>query len=373
MTSSPNKATKNLSSVARAVADKLLQNPWKVWFWGESIGLEGLLAASELTADDKYFGYVYGLMKGWAGRDLPGGRFDYTAAGTALLKTYQRTNDPYLLKRARRLADYLSSFRHTLCGAYIRDEGRATDFAPDLPAELPQRAEFEQRAAQVRERGPFVFVDSMHLDGPFFAKLYEITDDKHYVNLALDNIVSQTKLLFDSEAELFHHYWSESTQRRNGVLWARGNGWALHGLARTLESLPHDHPSCGWLRNILQRVSVRVVDRMEVCGGWHTVMDDPSSYIETSAGAFFIDALSTAALHGWIMWDCVEETVRRAVDFLLAQVEENGVVKGVSHDTFPSSLRADYTSLPCGAIVPWGQGPVLTALLSFSRVSHSSP
>jgi unsaturated rhamnogalacturonyl hydrolase len=368
MTSGPKRAATDLSAIAEAVADKLLGHAWKLWFWGDSIGIEGLLAATELTRDDKYFGYVYGLLKAWVARELSGNRFDYTVAGTALLATYQRTRDPRLLESALRHADYLSSFRRTACGAYIRDEGCAADFPPDLPAELPEKAEFERRAAQIPDRGPFVFVDSMHSDGPFFSKLYETTGEPGYIDLALDNIVPQTKLLFDPKVGLFHHYWSESTQRRNGVLWARGNGWGLLGLVCTLKQLPSDHPRCERLRDIIQRVSARVMERMDVCGGWHTVLDDPTSYIETSAGAFFIDAISTSVLHGWLVWDRVEETVRRALDFLLSRVGQDGTVEGVSHDTFPSTQPDDYTSLPRGAAVPWGQGPFLTALLSYSKV-----
>jgi unsaturated rhamnogalacturonyl hydrolase len=351
--------------VTAPVADRLLSHPWKLWFWGDSIGLEGLLAATDLTGNQKYFGYVYGLLKAWAARQELRGRFEYTAAGVALLSVYQRTGDACLLECAFRHADYLSSFRKTLCGAYIRDEGSAVDFPPDLPVEVSGR---ERLSREVSDRGPFVFVDSIHFDGPLFAKLYEITGNPTYCELALDNILPQIDLLFDPQTGLFHHYWSESAQRRNGVFWARGNGWGVLGLARTLEHLPASDPRYKRLQSTLQRLSTELIVRMDACGGWHTVLDDPASYIETSAGAFFVDALATAALHGWLICDDrTKTTLRAAMGYLLSRVAPDGTVEGVSHDTFPSNERSDYANLPRGAMVPWGQGPFLTALLSYSK------
>ena len=86
-----------LSGIAARAADLLLAHPWKVWFWGDSIGLEGLLDASELTGDRQYFAFVQGLLKGWIGREKFRSEFDYTAPGVALLRTFEQTGDPALL------------------------------------------------------------------------------------------------------------------------------------------------------------------------------------------------------------------------------------------------------------------------------------
>jgi unsaturated rhamnogalacturonyl hydrolase len=356
------------AQIARRVADQLLRHPWKLWFWGDSIGLEGLLAATEITGDQKYFGYVYGLLKGWVAREFPRCRFEYAAAGVGLLKVYEATKDEHLFQAACRLADYLSRFRRNEWGAYIRDEGTAADFPPDLPEGVSRKTQWVQRARLVSDGGPFVFVDSMHFDGPFFAYLYRVTGERRYADAAMDNLVPQIELLFDAEAGLFHHFWSESTRQRNGVFWARGNGWGILGLIRTLEQLPPDTPRADRVRSVLQRVGVRVLDLMDRCGGWHTILDSPYTYLETSAGAFFIDALSGAAVHHWIRPDRVRKPLRTAMQFLLANLQPDGVVSGVSHDTFPSTRKEDYAQLPRGAVVPWGQGPLLMALLSYVKL-----
>ena len=111
---------------------------------------------------------------------------------------------------------------------------------------------------------------------------------------------------------------------------------------------------------------------MDSCGGWHTVIDDHDSYIETSAGAFFIDALSSAAVAGLLDPQLVFDPVVRAFGFLLENVHD-GKLDGVSYDTFPSTRQSDYMNLPRGALVPWGQGPLITAILCYSRFIQMYP
>jgi rhamnogalacturonyl hydrolase YesR len=69
----------DLRHAAIKVADLLMSYPWKVWFWGDSIGLEGLLDATEFTGDAKYCGFVYGLFKARIAREQFRSEFDYTA------------------------------------------------------------------------------------------------------------------------------------------------------------------------------------------------------------------------------------------------------------------------------------------------------
>jgi len=55
-----------LEHLARHGADLLLTYPWKLWFWGDSIGLEGLLDTAARTGDARYSGFVHGLLTGGA-------------------------------------------------------------------------------------------------------------------------------------------------------------------------------------------------------------------------------------------------------------------------------------------------------------------
>jgi unsaturated rhamnogalacturonyl hydrolase len=348
--------------VASRAADRLLSHPWKTWFWGDSIGLEGLLDASELTGNAKYLGYVYGMLKGWIARERCRSEFDYTAPGVALARVFRLTGDPALLEAARRHADYLAGFRRTKAGAFVRYENAAIERPPEIPGGGSGAATSD------RDGGPCVFVDCMHFDGPFFAALHSLTGERHYRELAAANILPQIELLYEPSERLFHHFWIEREQRPNGILWARGNGWGLLGVALTLEGLGCSAPESERLREVLIGAIERIADLQDRSGAWHTILTDPGSYVETSTAAFFTDIICRAIRMGLVPAGRYAGVVESAMRFLLRQVREDGALAGVSYETFPSTRAEHYRSMPCGAVVPWGQGALLAAIRSYTEV-----
>ncbi len=352
----------NLCDVASRAAERLLSHPWKAWFWGDSIGIEGLLDASELTGNSKYLGYVYGLLKSWIARECCRSEFDYTAPGVALLRVFRSTRDQALLSAARRHAHYLAGFRKTKGGAFVRYENAAIERPPQIPDRDP---DIEPVAC---DGGPCVFVDCVHFDGPFFAALYSITGEQRYYDLTLANILPQIELLYERSERLFHHFWIEREQRPNGILWARGNGWGLLGIALTLEYLNRTAPETERLREVLRDGINRVADLQDTTGAWHTILTDTGSYLETSTAAFFVDIICRAIRLEIVPPRQYAGVVERAMQFLLRHVREDGALEGVSYETFPSTRPEHYRSMPCGAVVPWGQGPLLTAIRSYTEV-----
>jgi len=357
-----------LRKMAAQAADVLMRYPWKVWFWGDSIGLEGLLDASELTGDAKYAGYVYGLFKAWIAREQFRSKFDYTAAGVALLRVFEITGDSALLEAAKRHALYMSGFRKTKSGAAVRYENAAFDLPPELPPDHPEGDSWRELAADVQDGGPCVFVDSMHFDGPFFAALYGANGEDAYRQLALDNVLAQIDLLYDPVERLFHHFWIERTGARNGIAWGRGNGWGLLGLVETLEHLPAHEPGAIKIKEVLRKVLKRMAELQDRTGGWHTVLTDTGSYIETSVAAFMIAAASRAMLRGWVDPEMYKPVVELAMRFLLENVQADGLLDGVSYETFPSTSAQHYRRMPRGGVLPWGQGPLLAALRWYSKM-----
>lgn len=356
----------SLIGTAARAADLLLAHQWKVWFWGDSIGLEGLLDAAELTGQSKYAAYVHGLLKGWIAREGCRSEFDYTAPGVALLRLFEQTRDAALLEAARRHAAYLLQFRRTKAGAYLRYENAALELLPELPPDHPNASASMSR--EVVDGGPCVFVDCVHFDGPFFAKLYQVTQEDIFLEHALENIYSQIELLYDPGERLFHHFWIERTGRANGVLWARGNGWGLLGIALTLEALGPQAPRTAQLAGLLRDGIIRLAGLQDPSGAWHTILTDPDSYLEASTAAFFTDIICRAVELNVVPAGEFASTVHSAMRYLLSQVREDGALENVSYETFPSTRPEHYRSMPRGAVVPWGQGPLLAAMRSYSRV-----
>lgn len=354
-----------LREAAARAADLLMRHGWRVWFWGDSIGLEGLLDAAEWLKEAKYEVFVYGMTKAWVARRHPPRALDYTAPGAAVLRLYERTSDGALLRAARDHAEYLAAFRQTDHGAYVRFE----DPEFDLPAELPEHHFDAASGFATSSGGPCVFVDNMHFDGPFFAKLYQVTKARRYRDLAVSNILPSIQLLFDERYHMFHHFWSERLRAPNGVFWGRGQGWAMLGILHTLEHLPDDDPAVPRLLEVFQQHSLALAASQDPSGHWHTVITDPSSYMESSIAAFVVDGFSRGLRRGWLS-NSNRPVVDRALAALLQNVREDGQLDGVSYETYPSLHAEHYKMMPQGALVPWGQGPLLAAIRSYVALNR---
>jgi len=258
-------STTHLQALAAQSAELLPRHPWKFWFWGDSIGFEGLLDAAEFTKE------------------------------------------------------------------------------------------------------------TMHSDGPLFAKLYQVTGQDLYRRLALINILSQIELLYDPVDGLFHHFWMERSKSRNGIAWGRGNGWGLLGMVDTLEYLPAGDAGTQRMLLLLRKLLARVADLQDKGGGWRTVLNDSGSYIETSISAFMICAMSRAIRRAWVTRDAYLPVVENAMAFLLKNIRSDGVLEGVSYETFPSTNLEHYRSMPRGGMVPWGQGAFLASLWSYAQLRTAPP
>jgi len=358
-----------INEACRRAANLLLAHRWKLWFWADSIGLEGLLDASEVTGAARYSGYVYGFLKAWIPRMKHRSHFDHTAAGVALVRCYQQTGDAALLEAARDLADYLATFRKTESGCPVHYEDAHIELPPELPSDHPQfnpELEAQRRLLATENAGPCVFVDSIHFHGPFLAALYAVTNEDRYLRQAEETIGPQVDLLWDERERLFHHFWIERTRQRNQVLWGRGNGWGMLGVTHTLTHLPKDLSLAQRLREIVADQAARLAELQDPSGDWRTVLDDADSYLESSIAAFVVDGFSLAITRGWIS-PSYGVVVERAWRAMWTHVREDGLFDGVSFETFPSVRVEHYRRMPQGAMVPWGQGPFLTACRSYLK------
>ncbi|WJH35485.1 glycoside hydrolase family 88 protein [Paenibacillus sp. CC-CFT747] len=96
-------------------------------------------------------------------------------------------------------------------------------------------------------------------------------------------------------------------------------------------------------------------------GRWHTLLDDPSSYEETSATAAFAYGLLKAIRCGYLSRD-YEPMAWRAFQGVLDQIDPDGTVHGVSYGTGMGRTLQAYKDIPL-CPMPYGQSMALLMLV----------
>jgi len=268
-----------------AAADALRAYPFACWHYGDSVGFEGLLAASEILAEPAYGAFAHGFMRAWAARARPFRELDNTAPGHAMCLVYEQTGDEQLLSTAQELASFLRA-RPAIEGVYAAF-ARAPLIEPCDGSPLP-----ESERVLLTDPGAGVFVDCMHFDPPFFVHLGRITGDDELVDAGVTQALAAVRLLQDPRTGIFHHFYLARTGRRYGYGWSRGQGWALLGLLDVLELAPPGHSGIAPLRDALLALVAGLAATQHPSGHWPAVVDVPDAFLEASAALFYAAGLA---------------------------------------------------------------------------------
>lgn len=192
--------------------------------------------------------------------------------------------------------------------------------------------------------GTTVWVDCMHTDGPGLSLAGRPA--------AAVRLLRTSAAALQRPDGLFDHGYDVALRTGNGVAWGRGQGWALLGLVGTLSRVSDVE-----LRRRLERL-VAALARHELDGRWRTVVDDPAAPVEMSTSAFVALAVGRAVRAG-LVEPAYGELAERALGAALGAVVD-GVLP--TSGATPVGATSDYYTQPVGAH-PWGQGPLLAALL----------
>lgn len=334
--------------------------PFEGWFYGDSIGFEGLIAAADLFDDRHWSEFVRGFMLGWATRARPYREMDNTFAGRALCILGERTGDDRLLEVGQDLADYLRSRPTIGAGAWI-SFAAAPLREPYGGGTLPP-----DEVSLLSSPGPSVYVDCLHFDPPFLVHLGRLLGDAAMVDAGAGQALAYVSMLQDRDTGLFHHFWLERTCKPYVLGWSRGQGWALLGLLDVLDELPPSHAAREPLLGAMRELARGMLQTQRSDGAWWAVAQLPESGPETSTAAFMASGLRRGVERGWLDGVTYMPSAQAAWEATLAELDKSGALRGVSAAVWSSTSIEHYYHVPRGFTVPWGQGPLLLAAAAWS-------
>jgi unsaturated rhamnogalacturonyl hydrolase len=319
-----------LEAKTAALAGHLVRHPWRVWYFADTVGFEGLLAATELSEDERYRHFAYGVARAWLPRQSFG-RFDYTAPGVALIELALRFEDELLLQRLEELAHWQMA-RPKAGGLTLLD--------PDYAL--------------------WAWVDCMQFQGPFLTRLAAVTGKDEYRQAGVGFLLSHDEALRDRSG-LYSHVFDITSREANGVHWGRGQGWAMRGLWQTWLHLPPGAPEREAIAATLSTHLDALLPFQLESGHWRTIVDDPEAYEESSVAAFYVSTAYPALRAGLLAQERHRPALERAWQAVEVRIDADGRYRGVSADT-PAGDADHYRRLSRDVTVPWGQGPALLAL-----------
>jgi unsaturated rhamnogalacturonyl hydrolase len=347
-----------------SLATSLIEMDYETWNFGDSVGFEGLLRASDATGDPTYASFAHGWIRAWATRAQPYRRLDTTAPGTAIVSVARRTGDDRVITAACDLAAYLMS-RPLIRGMFATWE--------HAPLMRPYGGELmsARDARWLAEPPPGAFLDCLHFDPPFLTGLGVLLGDEghHHVRVGLEQALAYVEVL-QERSGLFAHFVLEGVEGRFGHGWGRGQGWALLGLLDVLENLSgHRAEDAAFVNEACDEIrcaAVSLVQAMLACqredGHWNAVVDDPFSGVEGSTAAFMAEGFRRAVQLGVGSADQVGPAQERAREAVRCSLDERGTLRDVSAAVMACTVESHYSNVPRGFRVPWGQGPALLAL-----------
>lgn len=291
------------------------------WEWPQGVALFSLFKYYEYTGDQTYLDFIEDWFQKRLAEGLPARNVNTTAPLLTLAHLYELTGK--------------SAYRE-ICAAW----------AEWVMQEMPRTEEggLQHITSHDANEGQ-LWVDTLFMTALFLAKLGRVLKAEVYIQEAIYQFLLHIKYLYDTSTGLWFHGWTfRGRHHFAGAPWARGNCWFTAGVVELMEILGLEGAERRFLLNTLEAQVKKLAELQDESGMWHTLLDDPGSYLETSATAGFAYGILKAVRLGYL--DAKYETVgRKAASAVLANIDEDGTVQNVSYGTAIGMDREDYKQI----------------------------
>ena len=313
------------------------------WEWPQGVGLFGLAQLWKARGHDSATGALIGEWYARAlSRGLPALNINTTAPMLALAMYWDQVRDPGL-------GAVLDDWVERLLGTAARTPWGG----------------FQHDVSDRLNKGE-LWDDTLYMVGLFLAAYGQASGRRALVHEAERQFLVHAQFLADRETGLWFHGWTfEGRHNFARARWARGNAWVTAGIVDLFEMAEISPGVKTFLTEALREQAEAVLALQAPSGLWHTLLDEPESYEETSASAGLAYGLMKAARLGLgpSSWRAAG---RRAVEALLGQIDGSGIVQGVSYGTRMGHDLQHYRDIPIQPTA-YGQSLAILALVEASR------
>lgn len=164
---------------------------------------------------------------------------------------------------------------------------------------------------------------------------------------ALQQTLLHLRLLQDPETGLLFHGWNcREGSHMSAVRWARANAWITLAVPQIVAGIKGLVPVPEELYSRYSELASALRSCQGTGGLWHTVLDRPDYYQETSGSAGIACGFIQAVRHGMLEPSYLG-SARVTLEGILPLIQDNGEVQGVSGGTPSCRRRRRITKLRC--------------------------
>ncbi|MFJ5335207.1 glycoside hydrolase family 105 protein [Pectobacterium sp. CHL-2024] len=313
------------------------------WDWEVGVGLYGFWKLAHLTQDDTMLTTLANWYQEKLDAGLPPRQINSTAPMLVLALLCQDKPDAP------------AQWRETV-----------SDWADWLLHSLPKTEDGGfQHTVKERPNTGQLWDDTLFMAGLFLVVAGKLLSRRDLIEEAEYQLVTHARYLADVRSGLWYHGWTfVGRHHYANAFWGRGNAWITLVLPE-MRVLAEDQLSAPVLRTleaILEQQTTTLAHCQHESGLWHTLLDDPDSPLETSASAGFIAGILTARRLG-MLHDFPQDVLEKGYAAVVAQIDAQGVVQGVSDGTAMGHDLQFYRDIP-NVAVPYGQALVMLMLLA---------
>ena len=201
------------------------------------------------------------------------------------------------------------------------------------------------------------------------AKIGKLLDRPEYVEEATYQFLVHVQYLMDRETGLWFHGWTfDGHHNFAQARWARGNSWLTIAIPEFLElvDLPENNATRRYLLQVLESQVSALVKCQDDSGLWHTLLDDPQSYLESSATAGFAYGILKAVRKRYI--DASYAPVaEKAIQGVIKHINPAGELTQTSFGTAMGNDLDFYREIALTSM-PYGQAMAILCLSEYLRV-----
>ncbi len=319
----------------------------KEWDWPQGVGLYGLTKLQEYFQDQRYDAFLNQWYLDNIVIGLPSQNINTSAPFLTLSGLSDRVGDQgfeeLCLQRAQWLMEHLPKTKE---GGFQHVTSAIGD------------------RMGVRLNAGELWIDTLFMAVLFLNTMGHKTDHKLWRDEALKQVLIHIKYLYDKKTGLFYHGWSFLRKDNFGeIYWGRGNAWFTFGIIEYLEVAKETLPKV-IVEYIVDTYVAQVNMLMQLqdpnTGLWHTVLDDPTSYLEVSGSAGIAAGILQGIRLGYLD-NTYQDRVLKTIDSIAKAVDKDGTVTKVSAGTGIGMDAQHYKDIII-APMAYGQSLALLAL-----------